>query len=368
MKVSDYIAGVIGAHHPFVVQGGAAIHMIDSLARGGHKFTCSAHEQAAGMAADGYAKVKGFGVAGTTCGPGATNLLTAAASAWFERVPVLYLVGQQHDFQEIDVMRVFARFVKYGVLVENPKGIPASLEKAIEACQDGEPGPVILNIFDEVYRAEIEAPAPTLKIGGACAVEAHLTASATKDIYSKPRPEFTDAELAPGKYVNPYRLVRELEGRGQIVTDIGNHGVWVKRACRERVITDNNFGCMGYGIAAAIGVASAGHTTICITGDGGIQMNIQEFATIAKHDLDIKILVLNNQSYGMIRDTQKAWLEGRHHGCELTDLPLVDFERVAVAYGIPSRRWQTDDDIDMADLFDRKGPILVNVTVDKEQK
>src|SRR3990167_9696158 len=104
MKASDYIAQVIGSYCPFVVQGGAAVHLIDSLARGGFRYVCTAHEQAAGFAADGYAKVKGLGVAITTCGPGATNLMTAAASSYCERVPVLYLVGQQHVFQELDVV------------------------------------------------------------------------------------------------------------------------------------------------------------------------------------------------------------------------------------------------------------------------
>ena len=89
MKASDYIASVIGGYCPFVVQGGAAVHLIDSLARGGHRYVCCAHEQAAGMAADGYAKMRGLGVAITTCGPGATNVMTAAASAFFEHVPVL---------------------------------------------------------------------------------------------------------------------------------------------------------------------------------------------------------------------------------------------------------------------------------------
>ena len=154
MKVSDYIAGVVGRFNPFVVQGGAAVHMIDSLQRGGHRYVCCAHEQAAGFAADGYAKVMGLGVAVTTCGPGATNLLTAAASAYFERVPVLYLVGQQHGFQELDLPAIFKEVTHCALRVSDPNTLRGALDVALFTAQKAR-GPVLLNIFDEVYRADI---------------------------------------------------------------------------------------------------------------------------------------------------------------------------------------------------------------------
>lgn len=360
MKVSDYIAQVIGRYHPFVVQGGAAVHLIDSLARGGHKYVCTAHEQAAGFAADGYAKIKGLGVVVTTCGPGATNLLTAAASAYFERVPVLYMVGQQHVFQEIDVVGMFRLVTRFCKQVIDPRTLSTTLEAALMATREG---PVLLNIFDEVYYADIDAVPPPFH------ADAWTAPPVTNMIFGNKR-----SILPPGRNIetdnsiNPYRFMQHLNRQPcEIVTDIGNHGVWVKQAANRPVIADNNFGAMGYAIAASMGVACAGLPVACVTGDGCLQMNIQELATIAKHDMDIKIFVLNDGGYGMIRATQNRWLEGRHAGCDLNDLPCVDFERVAVAYGIPNRRWETHEDMDFADVFGLRGPVLVNITVDPDQ-
>jgi len=361
MKASDYIASVIGGYCPFVVQGGAAVHLIDSLARGGHRYVCCAHEQAAGMAADGYAKMRGLGVAITTCGPGATNVMTAAASAFFERVPVLYLVGQQHVFQEMDVVGMSRGVSAFAKQVTDPATLVDDLWAALNATHTG---PALLNIFDEVYYADINDSFRARFSPGAWAppVVGH--------IFGNQRAVLPDNEMiwiASGS-VNPYHFMQRLnEHNCTFVTDIGNHGVWVKQAANRPVIADNNFGAMGYAIAASMGVALAGATVACVTGDGAIQMNIQELATIAKHDLDIKIFVLNNGGYGMIRCTQDKWLGSRHAGCDLTDLPLVDLERVATAYGIPNRRWETHQDIDFESIFKMHGPMLINVTIDPDQ-
>lgn len=220
----------------------------------------------------------------------------------------------------------------------------------------------MLNIFDEVYYSQI--PGVELPFN-----PSPWVAPVVDHIFGNPRRELPDDYVGEGRaFVNPYYFVRELSRTPcQIVTDIGNHGVWVKqvaKAANREVIADNNFGAMGYAIAASMGVACAGKRVACVTGDGAIQMNIQELATIAKHEMDIKIFVLNDRGYGMIRATQDRWLEGRHFGCDMGDLPLVDLERVATAYGIPNRRWETHEDMDFKGVFSMKGPVLVNVVVD----
>ncbi len=365
MKASDFIASVVGGYCPFVVQGGAAVHVIDSLARQGSRYVCCAHEQAAGMAADGYAKVRGLGVAITTCGPGATNLLTAAGSAWFENAPVLYLVGQQHGFQELDVVGMFKSVTRYAKMVTNVATLADDLRLALSIVNTG---PVLLNIFDEVYHGSVEDASwvPTPRPWEDASVIA-----GESEIFAKKRTVLPAQSWEARGSVNPYEFLRQLGSRGgQMVVDIGNHGVWAKQfhqAGGRHVISDNRFGAMGYAIAASMGVACAGKSVVCITGDGCIQMNIQELATIAKHDMDVKIFVLNDAGYGMIRCTQDRWLQGRHSGCDLSDLPRVDFERVATAYGIPNRRWDFHEDMDFDEIFAMKGPVLVNVTVSPEQ-
>ena len=371
MKVSDYIASVVGQFCPFIVQGGAAVHMVDSLARGGYRYVCTAHEQAAGFAADGYAKVKGLGVVVTTCGPGATNLLTAAASAYFENVPVLYLVGQQHGFQELNLVGMFKSVTGYAEMVVDPSRMENTLKAALYIAH-AESRPVLLNIHDDVYRAQIDAKPELYEFDWRKAVGKHRVDSHTKQIFAKERSKPPEDSASTG-FVNPYYFMQELNRVNggnpfrTVVTDIGNHGVWCKQASNRPVISDNNFGSMGYAIAASMGVACAGEKVVCINGDGGIQMNIQELATIAKHEMDIKIFILNDAGYGMIRCTQDRWLESRHFGCDLFDLPRVDFERVATAYGIPNRRWETHEDVDFDSIFSMDGPMLVNVSVDPKQ-
>ena len=359
MKVSDYLAQTIGAHCPFVVQGGAAVHMVDSLARSGYRYVCCAHEQAAGFAADGYAKVKGFGVAVSTCGPGATNLLTAAASAYFENAPVLYLVGQQYGFQELDVVGMFKSVTRYAKMVTKVETLADDLAMALSIVNTG---PVLVNIHDHVYHGEMDVePLPYCPSTG-------YGAPNVPEIFAKIRAPLPDQEWPATGSINPYQFMRELNQRTEtIVTDIGNHGVWTKQAATREVISDNQFGAMGYAIAASIGVACAGQPVACVTGDGSIQMNIQEFATLAKHNLNVKIFILNDAGYGMIRCTQDRWLQGRHSGCDLNDLPRVDFERVATAYGIPNRRWDAHEDMDFESIFAMDGPVLVNVTIDPIQ-
>ena len=83
----------------------------------------------------------------------------------------------------------------------------------------------------------------------------------------------------------------------------------------QRVISAFNHSPMGYSLPASMGAALAapGRQTICITGDGGLQINIQELATIQRHQIDVKIFVMNNHGHGIIQGTQDNWLDGRHH-------------------------------------------------------
>ena len=98
MKLSDYVLGasqICGVKHVFLVPGGGAMHLNDSLSRSGIDFVCNLHEQASAIAAENYSKATNhLGVALVTTGPGGTNAITGLAGAWLDSTPCLFLSGQ----------------------------------------------------------------------------------------------------------------------------------------------------------------------------------------------------------------------------------------------------------------------------------
>jgi acetolactate synthase I/II/III large subunit len=174
MKLSDFIAQFLcdqGIKHVFVVSGGAIIHSIDSVARHPQmSYVCVQHEQAAGAAADAYSRTCGkVGTVMVTSGPGATNLTTSICNAYFDSIPMLCICGQvttprlrpntklrQKGFQETDIVSLFSSITKYVHCVLDPLEIKYQLQKALYIAQDGRPGPVALDIPDDLQRMDID--------------------------------------------------------------------------------------------------------------------------------------------------------------------------------------------------------------------
>lgn len=174
MKLSDYIAMFLaekGVTHTFGMSGGAAVHMFDSIARRDDiNIISMTHEQCAAIAADGYARASGrMGVAISTSGPGATNLITGTCCSFYDSIPTLMLTGQvsrrrlrsskklrQFGFQETDVISIFKPITKWAEQLKNPEDIKYFLEKAFYIAFEGRPGPVLIDIPDDLQRAEIE--------------------------------------------------------------------------------------------------------------------------------------------------------------------------------------------------------------------
>jgi acetolactate synthase-1/2/3 large subunit len=149
MKLSDYIAEFLfreGVRHVFVISGGAIVHCIDSVSRHPEmQVICTQHEQGAGAAADGYSRIsQNLGAAMVTSGPGATNLTTSIANAYFDSIPVIFICGQvatfrikrsarlrQKGFQETDVVSLFSSITKYAKQIQNATEIKYELQKAV---------------------------------------------------------------------------------------------------------------------------------------------------------------------------------------------------------------------------------------------
>lgn len=122
---------------------------------------------------------------------------------------------------------------------------------------------------------------------------------------------------------------------------------------------------MGYSLCAAIGakIAQPAKQVIAYTGDGGFQLNIQELQTINYLKLDIKIIVMNNRCYGIIKQFQNSYLEGRHTGSEV-GYSVPDFGKIAYAYGLNYKKINKLNDLNES-LF-KKGPIIIEVNIDPD--
>jgi acetolactate synthase-1/2/3 large subunit len=179
MKLSDYVMRFVaglGVKHVFVVTGGGAMHLNDSLARcPGVEFICNHHEQASAIAAESYAKAtNGLGVAMVTTGPGGTNAITGLAGAWLDSTPCLFLSGQvkradrmfktdgtplgvrQRGPQEVDIVAVVKPLTKYAITITDPLSIRYHLEKAIHLATTGRPGPVWIDLPLDVQAMAID--------------------------------------------------------------------------------------------------------------------------------------------------------------------------------------------------------------------
>lgn len=173
-KVSDIIIDFLqekGVTDIFGYPGGAINHLIDS-ARKNSKLNAHVtyHEQGAAFAACGYAQSSNkLGVAFSTSGPGATNLITGIANAYFDYTPTLFITGQvdspaykgnlnvrQRGFQETNIVAMVGEISKYAICIMRPEDVLYELEKAYYIAFDGAPGPVVLDICNDVQRAEIE--------------------------------------------------------------------------------------------------------------------------------------------------------------------------------------------------------------------
>ena len=555
IKVSDYIAQFLAEmkiSHVFAITGGASIHIIHSLAeRNDIDFICTHHEQAGAMAADVYSRVSNtIGCSVATSGPGAMNMITGIAGAWFDSVPVLYITGQvarfrfkgdtgvrQMGFQETDIVSMVGSVTKYVAQIMDAKDLRYELEKAVYIATSGRPGPVVLDIPDDLQREMVNpdhlkpyipnenkirsniiedsvfvsiveaiknAKRPILIPGfgvrlakaekkfsdlmeltnipvcpswaavdmipydnkllagtfgthgvrsGNFAVQnadlvisigarlstretghptsswareakciivdvdqselnkfaafdkpLHLAVNCDAKIFLTELIEFIKSESFPlyddwitlinswrnqypacldeyrsEKEVNPYVFVDELSNALDeddiIITDTGGAIAWTMQGFKvkngQRIIHSFNNTPMGFGLPGAIGAALAFNgkkRIICISGDGSFMMNLQELATIQKHNLPVKTFLFNNSGYIMVQQTQDQWLDGKYFATSTTDeggLSFPDFENVAESFNIFHNSIKENNNISkvIKETLAKEGPVLCDVHI-----
>lgn len=173
IKVSDYVMNFLkekGIKEIFMLPGGGAMHLLDSLGKSGIDYICFQHEQGAAVAAEAYAQhTNKPGCLLVTSGPGATNAITGVTAGWIDSTPMFVLSGQskradlvgekqvrQIGSQEVQIIDMVKPITKYAVQIMKPEEIRYHLERAYYECTNGRPGPVWLSVPLDVQGAVIE--------------------------------------------------------------------------------------------------------------------------------------------------------------------------------------------------------------------
>ena len=178
---------------------------------------------------------------------------------------------------------------------------------------------------------------------------------------------------APGDGVYAPAMLRrlsELAPEAVVTCDVGQHQMWVAQHCRfahpRRHLSSGALGAMGFGLPAAIGaqMQDPNAQVVCVSGDGSFLMNVQELATLRRYGLPVKIVLLDNQALGMVRQWQELFFEKRYSEIDLSDNP--DFAAVAAAFGVQALHVERAADVDDAlrALLDAPGPMLLHVAID----
>ncbi len=179
-----------------------------------------------------------------------------------------------------------------------------------------------------------------------------------------------DGKLRP-QYV--IRTLADILGpRGVIASEVGQNQMWTAQYFRftrpRQWVSSGGLGTMGYGFPAAMGaqVAMPEEPVFVIAGDGSFQMNIQELGTIAQYQIPVKIVILNNQFLGMVRQWQELFYERRY---SYTELPEVKFAQIAQAYGIEAETIRETGEVKAALIraLEHKGPYLLDIRVEREE-
>jgi acetolactate synthase I/II/III large subunit len=184
-------------------------------------------------------------------------------------------------------------------------------------------------------------------------------------------------EPAADGSIKPQRLVQALYevtgGDAIVATDIGQHQMWAAQHFhfkRPRTwLQSGGLGTMGFGLPAAMGakVAMPDETVICITGDGSIQMNMQELSTCTTEGVDVKVFIANNGYLGMVRQWQELFWDKRYSHVEMG--PWPDFVKLAEAHGATGIRITKEEELldGIRRALETPGPVMVDVAVTREE-
>jgi acetolactate synthase-1/2/3 large subunit len=202
--------------------------------------------------------------------------------------------------------------------------------------------------------------------------------AAWRDLMSQLQQEFPANMAGADDPLSHYGIIRAaaacVDDSAIITTDVGQHQMWTAQAYplnRPRQwLTSGGLGTMGFGLPAAIGAALANpdRKVLCFSGDGSLMMNIQELATAAENNLDVKIILMNNEALGLVHQQQSLFYQ---QGVFAATYPgMVNFMQIAAGFGLYSCDLNSEADPQAAlqAAISRPGPALIHVRIDADQK
>jgi acetolactate synthase I/II/III large subunit len=286
-----------------------------------------------------------------------------AANLAVHESDLLFVVGARFDDRATGKLAEFA-----------PQARVVHLD--VDACEIGK-----LRIADAPVQGDLSISLQRMMAASAAHLHGRHGAArqAWRDACLRAKQQCAPRYDAPGETVYAPALLRrlsELAPNAIVSCDVGQHQMWVAQHWRfdhpRNHLTSGALGAMGFGLPAAIGAQMAyaddGRTdaqVICVSGDGSFLMNVQELATAARYRLPLKIVLLDNQALGMVRQWQELFFERRYSEVDLSDNP--DFCALALAFGIGTMKVDRADDVEAAlqALIAAPGPMLLHVAIDQ---
>ncbi|MDP4292086.1 MAG: thiamine pyrophosphate-dependent enzyme, partial [Bacteroidota bacterium] len=270
---------------------------------------------------------------------------------------VLIAIGMRFDDRVTGDVSTYARQAK----IIHIEADPAEINKIVKAdvALLGDARKVLLKLIEHVkpntHTEWVEEFKDCYKIENKKVIH--------KDVYP------TKEKLTMGEVV---RVISEkVNANAIVVTDVGQQQMIASRYSRFKqsrsFITSGGLGTMGFGLPASLGakLGRPDREVVLFVGDGGFQMTMQELGTIAQYQVGVKIVILNNNYLGMVRQWQQLFFDKRY---SFTKLQNPDFVKLAGAFGIPSRKATQRADLMEAitEMVDHTGPYLLEVVVEKE--
>lgn len=280
-----------------------------------------------------------------------TNVLT-------NECDVLIAVGMRFDDRVTGDLTTYAKQAKVVHIEIDPAEIDKNVKTAAPVIGDAKEClkallPLVKEARHDAWRAEFDKYA---------AIEdAKIT---------QPTLHHVGHEIKMGEVID--LLSKKTNGEAVTVTDVGQHQMIANRYYRFKkhnsIVTSGGAGTMGFALPAAFGakVGAPDRTVIAIAGDGGIQMTIQELGTIAQSELPVKIMVLNNNFLGMVRQWQQLFFDKRYSFVELQN---PDFVKIAEGFGIKASKVERREDLSAAldAMLNFDGPYFLEVVCEKEE-